>query len=181
MRSFHQPGRSLVYGTHGTAEENAWALQKARFDAEQFWYRGNGSIDVIPDSAFDAKADRDRNVILYGNADSNAAWKMLLADSPIQVRRGTILVGDREEKGDDLGILFVRPRPGSDTATVGVVSGSGVIGLRVTDRLPYFVSGVGYPDWTLLGADTLKGAGVRAAGYFGGDWTIEKGESSWRK
>ena len=171
----------FVYGTHGTAEENAWALRKARFDAEQFWYRGNGSIDVIPDSAFDAKADRDRNVILYGNTDSNAAWKMLLADSPIQVRRGTILVGDREEKGDDLGILFVRPRPGSDTASVGVVSGSGVAGMRVTDRLPYFVSGVGYPDWTLLGADTLKGAGVRAAGYFGGDWTIEKGESAWRK
>src|SRR5262249_52120809 len=44
----------FVYGTKGTVEENAWALAKARCDAETFWYRGNGSIDVIADTAFDA-------------------------------------------------------------------------------------------------------------------------------
>ena len=32
----------FVYGTRGTPEENAWAFAKARFDAEAFWYRGNG-------------------------------------------------------------------------------------------------------------------------------------------
>ena len=44
----------FVYGTKGTPEENAWALVKARFDAETFWYRGNGSIDVVPDTEFAA-------------------------------------------------------------------------------------------------------------------------------
>ena len=44
----------FVYGTKGTPEENAWALAKARFDAETFWYRGNGSIDVVPDTEFAA-------------------------------------------------------------------------------------------------------------------------------
>jgi hypothetical protein len=34
----------FVYGTAGTPEENAWMLARARFDAETFWYRGNGSI-----------------------------------------------------------------------------------------------------------------------------------------
>jgi pimeloyl-ACP methyl ester carboxylesterase len=173
----------LVYGTHGTAEENAWALAKARFDAETFWYRGNGSIDVLADTAFDAAADRDRNVILYGNADSNAAWKALLADSPVQVLGGRIRIGDREEKGDDLGCLFLRPRPRSDYALVGVVTGSGGAGMRLTDRLPYFVSGVGYPDCVVLGPDVLTqgSKGVRAAGFFGPDWGVDSGEFTWRK
>jgi predicted esterase len=173
----------FVYGTKGTAEENAWARAKARYDAEAFWYRGNGSLDVLPDTAFDADAERDRNVILYGNADSNGAWQALLAGSPVQVRRGVVTVGEHAEKGDDLACLFLRPRPGSEVAGVGVVSGTGPEGMRLTDRLPYFVSGVGYPDCVVLGTDVLTQgyAGVRGAGFFGVDWSVTKGEFAWRK
>ncbi|MFM8324622.1 MAG: prolyl oligopeptidase family serine peptidase, partial [Pirellulaceae bacterium] len=34
----------LVYGTQGTEEENQAMLNRVRFDAETFWYRGNGSV-----------------------------------------------------------------------------------------------------------------------------------------
>lgn len=172
----------LVYGTKGTSEENAWAFNKARFDAESFWYRGNGSMDVIPDSAFDPEAEPDRGVILYGNADSNAAWPALLGDSPVQVRRGEIRVGERGTTGSDLACLFLRPRPGSDRAGVGVVTGTGVAGMKLTDRLPYFLAGVAYADFTMIGPEMLtKGTGgVRAAGFFGLDWSVTQGEFAWR-
>jgi pimeloyl-ACP methyl ester carboxylesterase len=168
----------FVYGTKGSPGEYAWALQKARFDAETFWYRGNGGIEIVPDSAFDPDRERDRNVVLYGNADSNAAWHALLGDGPVRVSAGLVKVGKRELHGDDLACLFVRPRPGSDCACVGVVAGSGLKGMRTADRLPYFTSGVGYPDLFVLSADSLtKGvAGVRLAGFFGNDWSVEKGE-----
>ena len=78
----------LVYGTLGTAEDRARAYNKARFDAESFWYRGNGSVDVVPDKAFDPAKERDRNVVLYGNADTNAAWATLLGSGPIEIRNG---------------------------------------------------------------------------------------------
>jgi pimeloyl-ACP methyl ester carboxylesterase len=173
----------FVYGTKGTKEENAWSLARARYDAETFWYRGNGSVDVVPDSDPLVTAEPDRNVILYGNADSNGAWKALLGDSPVQVRRGRVTIGDREEKGDDLACLFLRPRPGSTRACVGGVAGSGLPGMRLTERLPYFVSGVGYPDCLVLGAEALaRGSdGVRVAGFFGNDWGVDSGEFVWRK
>jgi dienelactone hydrolase len=172
----------FVYGTRGTAEENAWAFSKARFDAEQFWYRGNGSLDIIPDTAFDPGATRDRNVILYGSADTHAAWKALLGSSPVQVRRGLVRVGGHEERGSDLACLFLRPRPGSDRALVGVVAGSSLVGMRLTDRLPYFVSGAAYPDCTVLGPEVLRegSRAVRGAGFFGPDWSIGTGEFVWR-
>jgi pimeloyl-ACP methyl ester carboxylesterase len=173
----------FVYGTHGKPEENAWAFAKARYDAETFWYRGNGSIDIVADSGFDANAERNRNVILYGNAATNSAWKALLADSPVQVEAGKIRVGEREETGDNLACLFLRPRAGSETACVAAVSGSGLAGMRLTDRLPYFVSGVGYPDCLVFDTDTLikEGDGVRVAGYFGVDWGVKNGEFAWRQ
>jgi dienelactone hydrolase len=172
----------FVYGTKGTAEENAWALARARLDAERFWYQGNASVDVIADSAFDPQAERDRNVILYGNADTNAAWPALLSQSPVQVRRDSVRVDEREQKGDGLACLFLRPRPGSDRACVGVVSGSGLPGMRLTDRLPYFVSGVACPDCLILGLDTLESGidGVRCAGFFGLDWSVKNGEFAWK-
>ena len=42
---------------------------KARYDAEGFWYRGNGSIEVVPAVEFDAAREHDRGVILYGNIE----------------------------------------------------------------------------------------------------------------
>ena len=155
---------------------------KARFDAESFWYRGNGFIQIVQDVQFDPTRDRDHNVVLYGNADTNAAWSALLGKGPVQVKSGSVLLGDRTTTGDDLGCLLVRPRPGSDVATVGAVCGTGIKGMRLTDRLPFFVSGVGYPDCVLFGPDALtKGlAGVKAAGFFGNDWSVEHGEFVWR-
>jgi hypothetical protein len=173
----------FVYGTKGTAEENAWAFAKARYDGEAFWYRGNGSVDIVADTAFDATADTDRNVILYGNSSTNLAWRLLLGESPVQVDRGKVRIGDREVTGDRLGCLFLRPRPGSDVACVAAISGTGPVGMRSTNRLPYFTSGVGYPDLLLFDSDTLtQGAsGVRAAGYFGVDWGVKRGEIAWRE
>ncbi|HVP12412.1 MAG TPA: prolyl oligopeptidase family serine peptidase [Phycisphaerae bacterium] len=174
-------GVMFVYGTKGRPEENAWAFAKSRYDAEVFWCRGNASVEVLADVDFDRSRSGDRNVILYGNADTNAAWKSLLAASPVQVRRGEVTVDRKKLTGEDLACLFVRPIPDSDEACVGVISGSGPAGMRLTERLPYFLSGVGYPDCTVLGPEMLTGAskGLRGAGFFGNDWSVEGGDFAW--
>jgi hypothetical protein len=108
----------------------------------------------------------------------NAAWSKLLSDSPVRVQRGSVGVGTRVEKGEDLAVLFVRPRPDSDVACVAVVAGTGMPGLRRTDRMPYFVSGVAYPDLTVLKAlpTSDPDRGLVAVGFFGQDWGVETGE-----
>ncbi|MHC5025552.1 MAG: carboxylesterase family protein [Planctomycetota bacterium] len=173
----------FVYGTKGTPVENAWALDKARFDAETFWYRGNGSVDVLADVDFNARAHPDRNVVLYGNSQTNGAWDDLVAPCGVEVGGGRITIGEETMIGDDLAILMVRPRPEGSRASVAVVGGTGIRGMRVTDRLPYFVSGVAYPDITVIGSDMLSNgtSAVRAAGFFGPDWSLETGSIAFRE
>jgi pimeloyl-ACP methyl ester carboxylesterase len=168
----------FVYGTAGAPDENAWAYAKARFDAEAFWYQANGSIAVVPDVAFDPGAEPDRNVVLYGNSSTNRAWAALLGESPVQVVRGELRVGEARYRGDDLGILMIRPRPGSDVASVGTVSGTGVAGMRLCDRRPYLSAGFAYPDVTVFRARELEATGDCAilAGFFGLDWSVEAGD-----
>jgi pimeloyl-ACP methyl ester carboxylesterase len=192
FKSAFRNGAVLVYGTHGTPEENAWALAKARFDAEQFWYRGNGAFQVMGDDDAVLKLiyppyahPFQGNLVLYGNADTNSAYNDLLKGCPFRVAKGRIQVGDRTEKGEGLASIFLYPRTGpngpSRFAMVGVVGGTGIQGMRATDRLPYFVSGVQYPDWCVFGPDVYsKGTGgVIGAGFFGDDWTVLQKQSAW--
>ncbi len=168
----------FVYGTQGNAEENTWAFDKARYDAERFWYQGNGSIEVVADTDFDTLAFAGRNIILFGNRDTNKAWDLLLYNSPVQVTKESVKVNDEIYKGNDLACLFVRPRNGDEISLVGVVSGTGLTGMRICTRLPYLSPGIGLPDCTVLNARVMTGGeeGVILTGFFGLDWSVEKGE-----
>ena len=170
----------FVYGTHGTPEAAADSLATARLLAENFYYRGNGSVDVLADTAFDPAKMPEGNVILFGNSDCNSAWENLAGDAPIQVRNGSATVGQRRINGDDLAVLFLYPRPDSVSALVGAIAFTGHAGAVEVSRLPLLTSGVGYPDWTVISADSLTQGtpGVRAAGYFGNDWSLAHGETA---
>jgi dienelactone hydrolase len=167
----------LVYGTGGDPEENEWMLARARYDAETFWYRGNGSVDVVSDQEWKSVAEENRSVIVYGNASINAAWKELLLDSPIVVERDSWQVPG-QAANNEAAVMMIRPRPGSNVASVGAIGGTDVRSMRASNRIPIFSSGTGYPDLLIVSPDFLeKGAeAVRLTGYFGHDWSFESGE-----
>jgi hypothetical protein len=101
----------------------------------------------------------------------------------VQIRTGAVHVGGRVLKADNLAVLAVYPRPGSDSALVGVIGGSGLTGMRLTDRLPYFLSGVAYPDWIVLGPEILSVGigGIRATGFYDNNWQLDDDQSAWRE
>ena len=170
----------FVYGTAGNDDTDAWIYAKARYDSETFWYRGNASVEFIADTEFDAQATKDRTVVLYGNADNNSAWKTLLGSSPIQVRDGSVTVGERTFQGDDLGTVFIQPRPGSDVASVIAISGTGDVGMRTSNPISLFLPFVRYPDLMVCQA-AVDGTQpiVHLAGYFGYDWSLQDAELVW--
>lgn len=168
----------FVYATNGSTEENEWYKNKARFDAETFWYRGNGSIDIIPDTDFAPDKFADRNVIIYGNADNNLAWNQLLGHCPVQVKNGSISFGERVFDCESLGTYFIYPRPDSQFASVGVVAGSGIDGMKALYPNDYFSGITGFPDLLIFDVDWIKENldGVIVSGFFGNDWSVEGGE-----
>jgi hypothetical protein len=181
LRSAWNHGITLVVGTSGTDEETAWNRARARQDAERWWYRGNGMVTIVDDAAFDAAAAPDRGLMLYGNRDTNGAWDAMLGDSPIQVDRETVAVGSQTLLGP-LAAAFVRPRPGSDLASVGVVTGTSGAGERLAATMPVFFSGVGWPDWMVVEPSSLKTGedGIVALGFFADDWSIDPLQSAAR-
>jgi len=170
----------FVYGTHGTKDENAWAFNKARFDAEVWYYRGNGSIDVISDSQFEPLKFKDRGVIIYGNAITNSAWNKLLKKCPVTIAKERVVIGDKVLEGTDLGCYFTWPREDSNVAMVAVVGGTGLIGMKSTDPNQYFAAGSGFPDYLVFSAEMLNSGavGIRAAGFFDNEWRLPEKSSN---
>lgn len=164
-----------VYGTHGTAEENAACLAKARFDQQMWWYRSNGNVEVIPDTMFTPAKYRGRNVVLFGHAEMNTAFEALLHDCPISVRRGAVELGGQRFEGD-LAAWFVYPIAGTDDDSVVVVGATSALAMRRTFEARYFTSGVSVPDYVVVGPELLQEGdeAVLAAGYFSGDWSLPK-------
>jgi len=171
----------FVYGTGGNSEENRWNFLKARFDAETFSYRGNGSIEIISDRQFREADQQGRNIILYGNADNNLAWDMLLAESPVKVYRGSIVIGDRTITGDDIACYFIRPLEGSANCSVGIIAGTGLRGMRAAYPNQYFIAGTAFPDLTVfrMPRDGSPYDAAECAGFFGNDWSVEEGDFTW--
>jgi len=162
-----------VYGTGGTEEENAALLAKVRYDSQAWWYRGNGNVTIVPDSSFEPDAFGNRNIILYGNADTNSAFGKLLQNCPIQVNRGNAKVGTQTYQGD-LGVFFIYPRAGTEDNSIGVIGMTTLKSTRMNLQARYFVSGVSSPDYVVFGLETLSRGmeGVLEAGYFDNEWKL---------
>ena len=173
----------FVVGTGGSDSQRAALARKARYDAEQFLYRGNASPEILDDAAIlaDPSLAAGRNIILYGNAETNRAWSTVVGESPVTPVRGAIHFTDSTGRrgtlsGDDLALLMVRPRADDPECLVATVAGTGDIGQRLTERVPYFTAGVAYPDMCVLSARMLDEgiAGIVAADFFANDWTLPK-------
>ncbi|HRO46430.1 prolyl oligopeptidase family serine peptidase [Agriterribacter sp.] len=165
----------FVYGTKGNKAENEWAFNKARYDAETWYYRGNGAVDIIADKVYDADQYAGRNVILYGNASTNAVWQILLTDAPVQVSRNHVRAGANAWSGDDLAVYFTWPIKNSPLTSVGVVAGTGLKGMNAANANQYFAGGSGFPDYMIFRFDMLRDGSqaIELAGFFDNSWQMD--------
>ncbi|MCK0136272.1 alpha/beta fold hydrolase [Arenibacter sp. S6351L] len=172
----------FVYATKGSQAENDWYYNKARFDADTFWYKANGNIELVADTDFSLRDYPNQNVVVYGNKNNNAAWDKLLKDSPVQVFNNKLNFGSRSISGNNWGMYFIVPRADSDVASVGVVTATGLLGMKAAYANHYLVNGTTFPDLMLFDETVLAQgtSAVKCAGFFGNDWSIENGDFEWK-
>ncbi|MEP7251820.1 MAG: alpha/beta hydrolase-fold protein [Ginsengibacter sp.] len=169
----------FVYGASGTKTETQLNFEKAKYDAETWYYRGNGALDIISDKDYSPAKYAGRNVIIYGNANNNAAWKNLLSDCPIQVTNNNIKAGDKTYKGDDLAAYFVWPMKNHPMNSVGVIAGTGINGMKAANANQYFAGASGFPDFMIFRLGMLQSGanGVEMSGFFDNDWKLSNQQS----
>jgi dienelactone hydrolase len=167
----------LVRGTAGSEAEAEGLRQLALYHAQEWWYRAQGRAPLLTDREFLARPDLAHcNVILYGNRDTNSAWRAVLGDEvPVFARRGNLHLGELQLYGFDRALCLVYPRQGSDLALVGVFGDTGAAGTRLHLLGAPFVSGVGIPDYLAYDSGVLTAGegGTVYTGFFDRDWRLD--------
>lgn len=148
----------LIHGTQGSADIDDALLAHARFDQQCVWYATRAPALVYSDAEFLAANDRPdirwhwgllddpwsrvSAVVLYGNADTNAAWTHVVGEhAPIAARDGALQVGVQEQHGDDVFGQLRRPSPnGPGGVEVFLSVATGCRGARVAPLLRTLVA-----------------------------------------
>ena len=79
--------------------------------------------------------------------------------------------------------MKTRIQQDSQIASVGVIAATGTKGMKAAYVNHYLVNGTSFPDVMIFNDNVIaKGIeGVTCAGFFGNDWSVERGDFVWRK
>lgn len=105
----------------------------------------------------------------------------LLKKCPVQVSNNEFKTGSEILKGTQWAGLFIYPRYDSDKASVGVVTATGEKGMKAAFANNY-LGRPAYPDLLIFDDTMMKDgiSGVKCAGFFGSDWSVENGDFVWK-
>jgi predicted esterase len=181
---FHEP-LLFVWGASDPAQA------RANEETARAWAHVRSGVrveyPVWSDTEFFARGEpiaNERALFLVGNAKSNRVVRELEPQFPIRIDAEEVVVGAKRLQPEDgpvdvsqLGVMFIQANPRRPDRYVVVVEGLGALGTWRSLSLPEML-----PDYVVYdrsvaaarGLPVLGTASVRAAGYFGSDWSAPK-------
>ncbi len=138
------------------------------------------AFPVADDAALTDAELASKNLVVYGNARSNAVLARALATGkvPLRFEDGALFVGKRRFAGADVGVVMIVPNPWNPARMLKIIAGVTERGTLLSRHLPRFVPDVMVYDdrvATRYGERILIDRPVRFGGFFGSDWSLPRG------
>ncbi|MFH1313949.1 MAG: prolyl oligopeptidase family serine peptidase [Candidatus Eisenbacteria bacterium] len=167
----------LVYGTRGDSITTDLLLHQARLEAFEWWRRGNGFAEVLPDTEVTAGIIDKFNLMLFGGPGENHITSRIDRFLPIRLDEGSFFLGGKRLEGECLAAKFIYPNPLNEERLVVVHEGLGVDGLRLSTFFRTIYAGAGLPDFMIFDKSvTRKGwGGMISTGFFDSSWQLDPG------
>ncbi len=177
MVDAYNSGFLLVYGTSGAAQETQVNKQEAMAFSEQWRSWQHAWPRVKSDGEVTAEDIANFNLILFGNARSNALVKQVNPSLPIRFDENSIMAGNKRFSGDEVGLAMIYPNPLNQSKYVVVLGGNSWRGTqhivkRIGTEFDYIIFddrtlGINVPQGNL----TVDGTAL-LCGFFDQDWQL---------
>jgi hypothetical protein len=163
----------FVIGTRGKGpvadETRAAAAQAARVLARDWMIRVNGIVSIKNDSSVTDDDISSRNLVLFGNANTNSIIGRINNQLPIKFASGGIVVGQRTF-GGDAGVIMIAPNPLNQAKYVVMVGGSSASSYQAAGRMCV----ADLPDYVVFDSSAFSGKKLTflAGGFFDKSWRV---------
>ena len=167
----------LVYGTLGEAATTDFLIHLARLEAFQWWRRGNGFVEVLPDTEVTPAIVADCNLVLFGGAGENSVTGRINRFLPIRSAGEHLELAETMLRGPGLAAKFVYPNPLNPEKLVVVNQGTDREGLGLLTSMRTVYAGAGLPDFVIFDGEISRRGwgGIIAAGFFDSAWQLDPG------
>jgi len=172
-------GFLLIYGSIGSETETAVNREEAEIYSRQWSSWQHVPCRIKMDTRATAEDIQKYNVVLIGNPGSNAVFKRIQDDLPIQIQEEAIVLGNHRYSGEHVGLAMIYPNPLNQNRYVVVLSGSswkGTSGVmkRIGSEFDYIIF-----DERTLGINLLQGnisidGTSLLCGFFDQNWQISE-------
>jgi pimeloyl-ACP methyl ester carboxylesterase len=165
----------LVYGTQGDSDSTEINLHHARVEAQNWWWRGNGHAEIIPDIELNSEIIHQYNLILFGGPETNAVSAKIKKDLPISIKNNRLIIDGQEIEKDDVAFQMIYPNPLNPEKYVVIKGGTSPKGEELSGLFNVIYSGSGLPDFIIYD-ETVKEKGwaaIIAAGFFDVNWKFD--------
>ncbi len=159
----------LVYGTIGDDVSTGNYIAQARYQAFAWWYRANGYVEIIPDTAVTGEVIKNYNLVLFGNPLTNSIVKKINKDMPLKIKNESVYYNKQKIDGTDLCVVQVCPNPLNPEKLVCLYEPSTQEAEKYMGFFVPLYAGAGLPEFVVYDQSVLKygWAGVKAAGFLG--------------
>ena len=159
----------IVYPTGDSTTTDEY-LDLARFYQWTWYYRGNGIVQILPDTLVTAKILQTKNLILFGDMENNSVLKRYSSKLPISLKDGILKFGNK--KYSKAYAKYVYPGPTNKDGLWQVNLGPP----WMLHAFPVIYSGNGLPDFIVYTetANELGWGGILEAGFFDNNWRLKK-------
>jgi predicted esterase len=165
----------LVYGTIGDSISTRNNLNKACMQSYVWWYRANGYAEILPDTEVTRDIIKNHNLIVFGNAETNAVLKWTNHELPIKIEHNRVLIDTDTLFDKDLCIIEIYPNPLNPDKFMLVYAPASREAEKLMGFFTPLYAGAGLPDYMVYNHSVLTHgwAGIIAAGFFDTDWKID--------
>jgi hypothetical protein len=162
----------LVYGTGGEEPALVAAARRCACSFSHPRWMDEVNFRIMADTALTEDELKDNNLVLFGNASTNAVLARIQDRIPIWISGECVFAGRREYRGGHLGYCLIYPNPLNPARYVAVFAGNSVEAIDCFDKIwPTFKAAPRDIDY---GVFELEGTGRslrwRLKGLFGTTW-----------
>lgn len=160
----------VVYPT-GDPETAEDYLELAREYQWTWYYRGNGIMRILPDTLVTPEILTTKNLIIFGDMESNSILKRYSSRLPITLKKGILKFGKKKYMGANA--KYVYPSPVNKDGLWQINLGSP----EMLQAFPIIYSGNGLPDFIVYDktAREFGWGGILEAGFFDNNWRLPEG------